>query len=206
MAGRPKGSGAKKSKTKSNETFEISKEEAAITSDDEYFDELTEAQNETQKDSHSEAIQNLRDTLYATGIEYLDSDNITQLSIKLNKGIKDMGATDASKADSDAAIKAWGGNTQITQLDFLRRLKKMGVRAFWVRGIVNQKNPDAPMKFLFDDSHAKLADREIHRIIRHSNVSEVDQKKNLRNVGEQPTIPLRYRGGMGHNVSTGTNW
>ena len=160
-----------------------------------YEEEKPAAPEEDIPESHKKAISDMRVTLDSLGVKWEAKDTIEQLALRLRRGIDDIGEKKPTE-ENDAVIRAWGGNTRITDLKFLRRLKKMGIKPFYVRGIMNPKNPDAPLRYLFDDTHARLADKDIHKIIRHSNAFEMDPSKALRAVGEQPRLPPQYRAMM----------
>jgi len=163
------------------------------------FNDKSELKNE----SHDVAKSSIMESLDLLQIPYNKDDSLEKLSLTLKSGTASMikdGST--NKTDSDFEIKRWGGNTEITDLDFLRRLRKMGIDVRFIRKIINPRDPYAPARVILTDEHRKFTDRQIHAIIRTQGhgVINYDFKKVCREVGNQPPTKINHSCGMDRHL------
>jgi hypothetical protein len=163
------------------------------------FDKKSELKNE----SHDVAKISIIESLDLLQIPYDKDDSLEKLSLALKNGTVSMIQDgSANKADSDFEIKKWGGNTEITDLDFLRRLRKMGIDVRFVRKIINSRDPYAPARVILTDEHRNFTDRQIHAIIRTQGqgVINYDFKKVCREVGNQPPTKINHSCNMDRHL------
>ncbi len=135
----------------------------------------------------SKEVLEIRKTLDQIGIAYEESDDITQLALKLAKESRRINESSVSSAADLAGKKfaSYAAGTNITDKDFLRKLFLMGVPGFYLKPYYSKKSPGAPI-FLFNDMDHKLSDARIWERIRFSGLTQKPFKETMAKYSIQP--------------------
>jgi hypothetical protein len=123
----------------------------------------------------SKQVLDLRKALDMYKIAYSEEDTHDLLLNKLTAHISNQNAVIGSRVDNEEAeLRAYMNNTNLTNVEFVKRLKALGIQKRYISKQFNKATHQD--WYLFDDKDHDISDAQIHSRVRFSDINPVKEE------------------------------